>query len=75
MNSLLILLVGEPSSLNIFWRVCQGFESKNMMIDLEQFFKRCPINDRITSLRWADNIRGVPRKKAAGKPPVINFPS
>ena len=31
-----------------------------------QFYKRCPLDQHLTSVRWGDETRGVPRKKKGG---------
>ena len=31
-----------------------------------QFYKRCPLDEHLTCVRWGDETRGVPRKKKAG---------
>lgn len=63
--------VASPFEENSNVGICMLFppldETQVFTIDLEQFFTRCPITECVTSVRWAENVRGEPRKKTPTK--------
>eukprot|EP00293_Proteomonas_sulcata_P004484 CAMPEP_0184327668 /NCGR_PEP_ID=MMETSP1049-20130417/143214_1 /TAXON_ID=77928 /ORGANISM="Proteomonas sulcata, Strain CCMP704" /LENGTH=297 /DNA_ID=CAMNT_0026649933 /DNA_START=110 /DNA_END=1003 /DNA_ORIENTATION=- len=61
----------ESSNVGICMLLPQYAQQDNITVtmDLEQFFNRCPIDGQITSVRWADKVRGQPRKKKASQKP------
>ena len=40
-----------------------------VLVDLAQFFSRCPLDDNITSVRWSGQVRGEQRKKKVAPVP------
>jgi TATA-box binding protein (TBP) (component of TFIID and TFIIIB) len=55
----------ENSNVGICMLLPDEVEQGQVLVDLGQFFVRCPLDDCITSVRWGCQVRGEQRKKKA----------
>merc|ERR1712216_326684 len=56
---------GENSNVGICMVLPAELEQGSLVLDLEQFFWRCPLDNGLTCLRWGERSRGEPQKKKA----------
>merc|ERR1712216_787213 len=55
----------ENSNVGICMVLPAELEQGSLVLDLEQFFWRCPLDNGLTCLRWGERSRGEPQKKKA----------